>query len=78
MKKILFSIAFVLTMGLAASAQFDGFFKWEDVDNRVLDESVFMLPSIHGSLTNTEAPLDGGLLILGVFGAGYAVMRKKK
>jgi len=78
MKKILFVIALVLTMGLGASAQFDNFIMWEDDANRVTDESGFMLPSTHGSTMNTQAPLGSGLLILGALGAGYAIAKCKK
>ena len=78
MKKILFAIALVLTMGLGASAQFDNFVKWEDDTYRELDEFGFVVPNSHGSNQNAQAPLGSGLLILGVLGAVYAVMRKKK
>lgn len=83
MKKILFAIAIVMTMSLAASAQGrDGFFSnWDyATGDRTTDptDPTFTLPSSHGVDTNTEAPLGSGLLVLTALGAGYAVCRKKR
>ena len=80
MKKILFAIAIVMTMGFAASAQ-DGFFKWNDGDNEIYrgssDDFSFTLPTEHGYETDAQAPLGSGLLVLTALGAGYAVARKR-
>lgn len=83
MKKILFAIAIVMTMSLAASAQGrDGFFSnWDYTTGDRLGEQndpTFTLPAYHGVDTNTEAPLGTGLLIITALGAGYAVARKKR
>ena len=83
MKKILFAIAIVLTIGLTASAQSDGFFKWNDVDNNdiyrssVYEDPTLALPSAHGLNENQDLPLGSGLLVLTALGAGYALARKK-
>ena len=79
MKKTIFAIALVMTMGLCANAQNDGFFRWNDSDNdiyRVGSGDGFTLPTAHGIDTDSSAPLGTGLLILTALGAGYAVARK--
>ena len=84
MKKILFAIAIVMTMGLSANAQRDAFFKWNDADNEILrtggdvNDPTFSLPQYHGYEDNTEAPLGSGLLVLTALGAGYAVARRRQ
>ena len=84
MKKILFAISIVLTIGLTANAQGkDSFVDWDNDWNgsRTWDNGVigFVLPT--GSLGGTEngsgAPLGSGLLVLTALGAGYAVARKR-
>lgn len=83
MKKILFAIAIVLTIGLTANAQnTDSFVDWEaDWGNRT---SGYMpgLPAaalgISGNVQSDPAPLGSGLLVLTALGAGYAVARKRK
>ena len=83
MKKILFAIAIVLTMGLYASAQSDAFFKWNDADNNDIyrgfgdPDPIFALPSAHGLDENQDLPLGSGLFVLTALGAGYALARKK-
>ena len=83
MKKILFAIALVMTMGLGANAQYDGFFKWNDADNndiyRVDDPAnpTFALPTAHGGTGDYDTPLGSGLVILTALGAGYAIYRKR-
>ena len=81
MKKILLTIAILMTMVLCANAQFDGFFKSygnDDYIDRTGDNS-FVLPNAHGTGYDYDsAPLGSGLLILTALGAGYAVKRKRK
>ena len=83
MKKILFAIALVMTMGFGANAQYDGFFKWNDADNNDVYRSGggstpdFVLPSSHGSDNDDTAPLGSGLVVLTALGAGYAVARRR-
>ena len=79
MKKVLLTIAVVLTMGLCANAQDgkDNFFGgWENMDNR--DLAFPELPVIHGYTDDLDAPLSGGLLVLTVLGAGYAIRKKNE
>ena len=84
MKKILFAIALVMTMGFGANAQYDGFFKWNDADNNDVYREItngsgndFALPTAHGGAGDYETPLGSGLVVLTALGAGYAVARKR-
>ena len=82
MKKILFAIALIITLGLTASAQSytDSFVDWADSDaGRISVDWAIVFPASH--FTNTDqngAPLGSGLLILTALGAGYAAARKRK
>ena len=83
MKKILFAIAIVLTFGLTANAQSDGFFR--NYDNGCGDRtgSNDIYAPDHGTTGHVpgngeEAPLGSGLLVLTALGAGYAVARKRR
>ncbi len=81
MKKILFAIAIIMTMGFAANAQSDTFFKWTDGDNEIYrgdDNYILTLPNYHGDGTDQQAPLGSGLLVLTALGAGYVAVRKKR
>ena len=83
MKKILFTIALVMTMAFCANAQRDGFFSdWQDTDRSMSDPNDFYLslPNTNiGSYDNGNgAPLGSGLLILTALGGGYALIRKKR
>ena len=86
MKKIIFALAIVLTMGLTAGAQYaggrDGFFNdWNDVSNgldRTEGPEMPLLPGSHGLMDDFSAPLGSGLIILGALGAGYAVAKRKR
>ena len=82
MKKILFAIAIVLTLGYTANAQGrDGFFSsWDNNNNRDPEWNTtdFIVPNIVlGDNNDVNAPLGSGLLVLTALGAGYAVARKK-
>lgn len=81
MKKIIFTIAIILTMAFSVSAQ-DGFFRSDNSGQRTdtpipgVDEP--LVP--HGSFgigDQDAAPLGSGLLVLTALGAGY-LMRKKR
>lgn len=88
MKKILFALALVLTIGLTSNAQRggDGYFtdwndisngldKFDDFDNGLRGGSPGT-PSHGGS--DTPAPLGSGLLVLTALGAGYTVAKRKR
>ncbi|MBQ3844004.1 MAG: hypothetical protein II817_03355 [Bacteroidales bacterium] len=84
MKKILFTIAIVMTMGICANAQNDVFFKnWNNMDDNRTGSGIGDITPANpgggiGEYTNDQpAPLGGGLLILTALGAGYALARKK-
>ena len=81
MKKILFTIALIITMGVTANAQSDGFFRsYDNNDNTNRTEgNHFVLPNAHDTNSDYDsAPLGSGLLILTALGAGYAIKRRKK
>jgi hypothetical protein len=83
MKKILFTIALTITLGLTSSAQFnntDAFFNnWEQSDRLDLGGGFsFVLPTAHGFGNDYTAPLGSGLLVLTALGAGYAVKYRRK
>ena len=78
MKKLVLTIAIVLGMGLATSAQ--GLFDRgpeTDYSNR---DGGLLTPGLpkHNEGTNQPAPLGGGALLLIGFGAAYAMTKKKK
>ena len=80
MKKIIFAIAIVMTMGLSASAQrgMDRFFNYDNgLDNRGGELPGLPTTGI-GTTGNATAPLGSGLLVLTALGAGYAMSRRKK
>ena len=84
MKKILFAIVIVLTIGFTANAQSknDAFIaEWGSSGGDAWrDALAITLPS--GGLGEIDgdpgAPLGSGLLVLTALGAGYAVARKRK
>lgn len=83
MKKLLLALAIVLTMGLTANAQRDGFFNdWDDVGNGLDKINTYEplrdpgFPGGHGG-GDTPAPLGSGLLVLTALGAGYAMLKKR-
>lgn len=84
MKKILFSIAIVLTVSITANAQSknDDFFRNDWGDGNRFGETVdftLVMPSLGlGVNGNSDAPLGSGLLVLTALSAGYAVARKRK
>ena len=81
MKKIIFAIAIVLTIGFSASAQSDGFFRGGDGGGNRTDISgtTPALPQGGVGVRNDDqpAPLGSGLLVLTALGAGYAFSRKR-
>ena len=84
MKKIIFALTLVLTIGLCANAQRNGrdsfFNDWDDVSNGLDRTGIGLptLPTTHGYEDDFNAPLGSGLLVLTALGAGYAVTRRKK
>ena len=81
MKKILFTIALVMTLSFGAKAQIeltDAFFNdWAESDRLAGSGFSFVLPTSHGFGEDTpSAPLGSGLLVLTALGAGYALKKK--
>ena len=85
MKKILFTIAIILTLGFNANAQRTDAIvndwgmgsnnEWRDAIAIALTLPAGDLGGINGDI---DAPLGSGLLVLTALGAGYAFTRKKK
>lgn len=86
MKKIIFTIAIILTMVLGASAQTDGFFKDGGSANDYSrtgsgsDPALPRLPQGGVGAENADqtAPVGSGLLVLTALGAGYAAYKKRR
>ena len=83
MKKLVLTIAIVLGMGIAASAQ-GGLFKYGDEsDYEIERDGIFKggfgpnVP-IHDQPGNGDAPLTGGALLLIGFGAAYALKKRNE
>ena len=85
MRKALLTLVIVMTFGLCASAQSDGFFKNyrnDGYSDRGGSGSDPLMPALPGGGvgaydTDQGAPLGSGLLVLTALGAGYALARKK-
>ena len=86
MRKALLTLVIVMTFGLCASAQSDGFFKNSKNDgysDRGGVPSEPLMPALPGGSvgelnSDQGAPLGSGLLVLTALGAGYAALRKRK
>ena len=82
MKKLLFTIALTIIMSVSAMAQNnDAFFNNWARSSRDSDPSIvgLMMPNTNiGDISNSPAPLGGGLLVLTALGGAYAVSRKRK
>ena len=78
MKKLVLTIAIVLGMGFAASAQ--GLFDRGPETDYFNRDGGLLTPGLpdHNQGTNQPAPLGGGALLLIGFGAAYAMTKKKK
>ena len=81
MKKIIFTIAIILTMAFSVSAQ-DGFFRSDDGGQRTgtpgVDEPLVPHGPLGGAQDQDAAPLGSGLLVLTALGAGYALLHRRK
>lgn len=84
MKKILLTIAVIMTISLSTNAQSDGFFRTNNFDYfdyrngiEIGNEIGFALPAGHGYENDTNSPLGSGLLILTALGAGYAIRARR-
>lgn len=83
MKKIIFAIAIILTIGFNANAQRTDAIvndwgmgsnnEWRDAITLTIPTGA--LGGINGDI---DAPLGSGLLVLTALGAGYVLTRKKK
>ena len=83
MKKTLTTIAILLGITLCATAQngggiFERGYVSEEASNPRSGESLLSLPGSHGSNTDTDAPLGGGIAVLLGFGAAYAFAKRRK
>ena len=84
MKKILFTIAIVLTIVFNANAQkSDWFVRDFDAPDRTWDDGTLSIILVQGGVGEHETdqsalPLGNGLIILATLGAGYALRRAGK
>ena len=82
MKKLLVTFAIVMTLGLGANAQSDGFFTstYGDYNRTESNQSELsqITPKLPGfdSNANESAPVGSGLLLLAGMGLAYAIKRK--
>lgn len=80
MKKLITTTIFALIFGLNLSAQSDGFFSYNNIDEkRTTSEwgSTPMLPSSHNLETDMNAPVGNGIAFLAVLGLAYGVKKRK-
>ena len=83
MKKLVLTIAIVLGMGIAASAQ-GGLFKYGQEPEYGTERGGFFkdggFPGMpgHNGTGNADAPLTGGALLLIGFGAAYALKKRNE
>ena len=86
MRKALLTLVIVMTFGLCATAQSDGFFKNSKNDgysDRGGVPSDPLMPALPGGSvgeynSDQGAPLGSGILVLTALGAGYAVARRRR
>lgn len=82
MKKLALTIAIVLGISIAASAQGGGLFQYgyEDESGLFRDGGTLAMPGMpgHNLPGNQDAPLAGGALLLIGFGAAYALKKRNE
>lgn len=92
MKKLVFTLAIVLTMGLGAYAQYDedkfGIQPWfgtsllgrdgNSIEMRDGEDASLLLPTGHGFDYDAEAPLGSGIAVLLGLGGAYLIAKKRK
>ena len=80
MRKYIITIILTLGLGMSLNAQSDGFFTYNNVDDKRTEwGSEPALPYAHGLDENqSSAPLGSGLLLLAGLGITYASTKKKK
>ena len=82
MKKLLLTLAIVMTIGFSANAQHDGFIQNDAGDYAGSGDRSTTLPMLPEGRVGIEngdqsaTPLGSGLLIMAALGAGYAVARR--
>ena len=80
MRKYITTIIFALGLGMSLNAQSDGFFTYNNVDEKRTEWGLEpALPYAHGlDGHQSSAPLGNGLLLLAGLGITYASTKKKK
>jgi len=78
MKKYIITLVFALGLGLNLSAQNDGFFTSNYSEFRTTTDDMGDMPALfgHGMTSNQDAPLGGGLLVLGGLALAYGLRKK--
>ena len=81
MKKILFTIALVVSLVWSSYAQSDGFFQnvfnYNDPYRDITETEMPSFPGGHGITNNVETPLGSGLFFLTALGAAYTLKKKR-
>lgn len=79
MKKYITTIIFALGFGMGLNAQSDGFFTYNNVDDKRAEWGLEpALPYAHGLEGHqSSAPIGSGLILLAGMGLGYALRKKK-
>ena len=92
MKKLVFTLAIVLTMGLGAYAQYDedkfGIQPWfgtsllgrdgNSIEMRDRDDTPLLLPGEHGLDSDYDGPLGSGIVVLLGLGGAYLLGKRRK
>ena len=78
MKKVIATVAIILGLGVGANAQSDAFFTQNFSDYRSSENVETPRLPAHELMSNQDAPIGTGLLLLAGMGLGYAALRKRK
>lgn len=81
MKKIITTAIFALIFGLNLSAQSDGFFTYNNIEEYRTEsgwEAMPSLPSSHNLYSDFDAPVGNGIAILAILGLAYGCKKKSR
>ena len=81
MKKIITTAIFALIFGLNLSAQSDGFFTYNNIEEYRLEsglDAMPNLPSSHNLESNINAPVGNGIAVLAILGLAYGCKKKSR
>lgn len=81
MKRIITTTIFALIFGLNLSAQSDGFFSYNNIDEKRTTNgwgSAPMLPASHNLYSDFDAPVGNGIAVLAILGLAYGCKKKSR